>query len=37
MSDLLLEEHVALVLVPGTKEGREHLLQRVMRIRPKSQ
>ena len=35
MSDLLLEEHVALVPVPGTKKEREHLLQRFIRINPK--
>ena len=35
MSHLLLEEHVALVLVPRTKEEREHLLQRFIRISPK--
>ena len=35
MSDLLLEEHVALVLGSRTKEEREHLLQRFIRINPK--
>ena len=35
MNDLLLEEGVALVLEFRTKEEREHLLQRFMRISPK--